>query len=188
MAIKKVAPYTDLLIVKVAIKYSYAWIIEKFIPKMIVINKPLIVCLNVLLIKLWWDQVIDRPEEISKIVFKSGILKGLNGVMFVGGQDSPNWIVGDNLEWKYLQKNEIKKNTSEVIKRIIPHFNPCITFFVWRPWNVLSRVTSRHQVNIVNKIIIKPVSDIENPILQNDDVIPINIVITPSDLVKGQGL
>lgn len=134
--------------------------IEKFTPKIIVIIKPLIVWLNVLLIKLWWDQVIDNPEEISKIVFKRGILNGLKGVIWVGGHINPSWIVGANLEWKYLQKNEIKKNTSEVMKRIIPHFNPCITFFVCRPWNVLSRVTSRHQVYIVSKIIIRPVKAI----------------------------
>lgn len=162
--------------------------IEKLIPKQIVINNPFVVCLYVLLINLWWDQVMDKPEVISKIVFKRGILNGLNGLICVGGHDNPNWIVGDSLEWKYLQKNEIKKNTSDVIKRIIPHFNPCITFLVWRPWKVLSRVISRHQVNMVNNTIIRPVIDKDNPILQNNEVIPINIVITPKDPVRGQGL
>lgn len=125
---------------------------------------------------------------MSKMVFKRGILKGLKGLIWVGGQYKPNWIVGERAEWKYLQKKEVKKNTSEVIKRIIPHFNPIITLLVCNPWNVLSRTISRHQVYIVIKIIIIPVILIEIPILQNEDTIPVNIVNTPSDLVKGQGL
>lgn len=109
-------------------------------------------------------------------------------MIWAGGHDSPNWIVGANLEWKYLQKNEIKKNTSEVIKRIIPHFKPDITFLVCNPWKVLSRITSRHQVSIVSNTTIRPMIVNEGLILQNNDVIPINIVITPKDPVKGQGL
>lgn len=42
----------------------------------------------------------------------------------MGGQDIPRSKEGVRLEWKNPQKNEIKKNTSEVINKIIPHFIP----------------------------------------------------------------
>jgi hypothetical protein len=58
---------------------------------------------------------------------------GLNGIIPMGGQVDPNSIVGDRLLWKKAQKNEIKKNTSEMINRIIPHRNPLVTIFVCRP-------------------------------------------------------
>lgn len=106
-----------------------------------------------MLIKLWWDHVTVIPEVIKMIVFNNGILNGSKIWMPVGGQFIPNSKVGANLEWKNLQKKEIKKNTSEVINKIIPHFNPRVTWLVWNPWNVLSREISRHQVYIVNKII-----------------------------------
>ena len=75
----------------------------------------------------------------------------------MGGHVTPISNVGDNLEWKNLQKNEIKKNTSDVINKIIPHFNPKITWAVWKPWKVLSREISRHQVYIVNTIMKIPI-------------------------------
>jgi hypothetical protein len=66
-------------------------------------------------------------------VFSSGICRGLNGKIPVGGHVDPSSIVGDNLLWKNAQKNEMKKNTSEMMNRIIPHRNPLVTIFVCRP-------------------------------------------------------
>lgn len=68
---------------------------------------------------------------IKIIVFKRGILNGSKIWIPVGGQVRPSSIVGERLEWKNLQKNEIKKKISEVIKRIIPHFRPNVTWLVW---------------------------------------------------------
>lgn len=52
--------------------------------------------------------------------------------------------VGARLLWKKPQKNAKKNITSETIKRIIPNFSPVRTVEVCRPWNVASRITSRH--------------------------------------------
>jgi len=41
--------------------------------------------------------------------------------------------VGDNLLWKKAQKKEIKKNTSEIINKIIPHRKPIVTGKVCNP-------------------------------------------------------
>lgn len=68
------------------------------------------------------------------IVFNNGILKGSKIWIPVGGQINPNSKVGDKLEWKNPQKKEIKKKISDVINKSIPHFNPNITWLVWKPW------------------------------------------------------
>jgi hypothetical protein len=66
-------------------------------------------------------------------VFSKGICRGLNGISPVGGHVEPSSIVGDKLLWKKAQKNEMKKNTSEIMNRIIPHRNPFVTIFVCSP-------------------------------------------------------
>jgi len=73
-----------------------------------------------------------------------------------GGQFIPNSIAGDKLLWKNPQKKEIKKNTSETINKIIPHFRPLTTFRECNPWKVPSREISRHHWYIVNNVIINP--------------------------------
>jgi hypothetical protein len=45
----------------------------------------------------------------------------------------PISIVGERLLWKKAQKNLIKKNTSEVINKIIPHRKPLVTKLVCNP-------------------------------------------------------
>lgn len=96
--------------------------------------------------------------------------------------------MGVRLEWKNLQKKDIKNKISEEINKIIPHFIPIITWLVWNPWKVLSRITSRHQVYIVNKIIINPII-IRVVFLKWKNLIkPVNIIITPKALVIGHGL
>lgn len=51
----------------------------------------------------------------------------------MGGHIKPNSKEGDKLEWKNLQKKEMKKNTSDVINKIIPNFKPWVTCEVWNP-------------------------------------------------------
>jgi len=117
-----------------------------------------------------------------------GICNGLNVNNPIGGQYIPNSIFEDKLLWKNLQKKEIKKKISEIINKIIPHLSPLITFSVWSPWKVLSRVISRHHWNIVNKII-------ENPIIKrlilywcNHLIIPETNIKVLRAPIKGQGL
>lgn len=78
-------------------------------------------------------------------MFSSGTANGFSGEIPVGGHEQPNSKVGANLLWKKDQKKALKNITSDVINRIIPHSNPCCTFFVCIPQNVASRITSRHQ-------------------------------------------
>jgi len=65
-----------------------------------------------------------NPDVIRIIVFRRGILKGSKISILVGGHVNPNSIVGDKLEWKNLQKNDMKNRISDEINSIIPHFNP----------------------------------------------------------------
>lgn len=109
-----------------------------------VINRDLMVCLCILLIILWCDHVIEIPDDNNITVFNRGISMGLNVLMPFGGHVIPISIVGDNLLWKNAQKKEIKKNTSDTMKRIIPIFNPFTTLIVCFPWKVPSRTMSRH--------------------------------------------
>lgn len=121
-------------------------------------------------------------------MFNKGILKGLKVSIPVGGHLRPSSKFGERLEWKNPQKNEIKKKISDVINNIIPHFNPRVTCLVWKPWWVLSRVTSRHQVNIVIKIIIDPNLINSIDFKWKSFVDPDNRINTPKAPVKGQGL
>lgn len=77
-------------------------------------------------------------------MFKRGTWNGLNTKILIGGQIFPISIVGDKLLWKKAQKKLIKKNTSDVINKIIPHRNPLVTKIVCSPWKDPSREISRH--------------------------------------------
>jgi len=59
---------------------------------------------------------------------------------------------------KKAQKKAKKKQTSEVINKIIPYRNPFSTTVVCHPWKVDSRTTSRHQLIIVVISNISPVT------------------------------
>lgn len=83
---------------------------------------------------LWWAHVTVIPDASRIAVFKSGICIGLNGLIPIGGQIIPNSIVGASLLWKNAQKNEMKKNTSDTINKIIPHRKPMLTIEVCIPW------------------------------------------------------
>ena len=84
------------------------------------------------------------PDANNTAVFRRGTLNGFSGVIPAGGQQHPSSGVGDNLLWKNAQKNAKKNSTSDVINRIIPHRKPFVTYEVWCPMNVPSRITSRH--------------------------------------------
>jgi len=82
---------------------------------------------------------MDTPEERRRIVFSRGILIGLKELIEWGGHACPISTVGEILLWKKAQKKEAKKNTSDVINRIIPAFRPFITKKVCHPWDDASR-------------------------------------------------
>jgi len=91
------------------------------------------------------------------IVFKRGIIRGLNLWIPIGGHIIPSSIDCVSLKWKNLQKKDKKNKISDVIKRIIPIFIPINTFNEWSPWNVLSRVISRHHWIIIIIVNNKPI-------------------------------
>ncbi len=97
-----------------------------------------------LLIRAWWLQVTLTPDLNKIHVFNNGIWNGFNGVILKGGHLNPISFIGTNLLWKNVQKNPLKKRTSEKINKIIPIFNPFCTIVLWKPWKVDSRETSRH--------------------------------------------
>lgn len=58
--------------------------------------------------------------DVNKIiVFNNGINKGLKNLIFFGGQFNPNSIDGAKELCKKFQKNEMNKNISEIINKII---------------------------------------------------------------------
>lgn len=122
------------------------------------------------------------------IVFSKGILNGSKILIPVGGQINPISITGANLEWKNVQKNEIKKNTSDVINKIIPHFNPITTCLEWNPWNVLSREISRHHWYMIIKVDNNLINNRSFSLKLNILIIPRNVIIDLSAPRIGHGL
>jgi len=146
VAIKNVDPKDESAIENGASLYSNPWNNEKIAPKVIVRISAILALLKFLFSISWWDHVMETPEDNKRIVFRRGILIGLNELIDKGGHIWPNSTVGEILLWKNAQKNEIKKKTSDEINSTIPVFNPFITKFEWFPWLVASRWMSRHQV------------------------------------------
>ena len=105
----------------------------KYSPKITVNIKPWVVCLKFFSINEWCAHVIVIPEHNRIIVFNNGICIGLNVITPLGGHIIPISMVGERLLWKNAQKNDTKNNTSEIINKIIPNFNPCTTFRVCLP-------------------------------------------------------
>lgn len=89
------------------------------------------------------------------IVFNKGINIGLKNKMFFGGQFNPISIEGASELCKKFQKKEIKRNISEIINKIILNLIRFIIKKLWLPWKVLSRIMSRHHVNLIKIIKIK---------------------------------
>ena len=82
-------------------------------------------------ISLWWAHVTVTPDAKRTAVFRRGTLKGLSGLIPDGGQQHPNSGVGASLLWKKAQKKAKKNSTSDVMKRIMPHRRPDVTYVVW---------------------------------------------------------
>lgn len=128
------------------------------------------------------------PDDKRINVLSKGIWVGLKGDTPCGGQFNPSSIFGARLEWKKAQKNEMKKNTSDVMNKIIPHRIPLETLKEWCPWKVLSRIISRHhwiivKINVINPIVIRIVLE-----LWNHSIIP-NVMNNAANApVRGQGL
>ena len=55
------------------------------------------------------------------------IQKDLQLVYLIGGHCAPNSTLGDIALWKNAQKIAKKKNTSEIINKPTPKFNPFCT-------------------------------------------------------------
>lgn len=135
----------------------------------------------------WWAHVTLTPEANRITVFNKGIWKGLKGKIPQGGQNEPNSTVGLNLEWKKAQKKEIKKKISLIINKIIPTINPLNTLLEWRPWNVPSRITSRHHKRETNTIINKEINSKSVSKNENILIIPITTLRAPNPANRGQG-
>lgn len=155
VAIKNVDPKEESAIQNGASTYSKPWKPVKIAPKETVSRRENFALLKLFLIISWWDQVILTPEDNSKIVFRSGILIGLNELTEQGGHIWPNSTVGETLLWKKAQKKDTKKNTSDAMNKIIPVFNPLITNSEWFPWSEASRWISRHHEKAIKSIRIR---------------------------------
>ncbi len=136
----------------------------------------------------WWAQVIVNPDLSKIIVFKRGIWIGLKGFTPRGGHLIPISIVGASILWKNPQKNDKKKNTSDVINKIIPHFILLITLWVWIPWKVLSRDTSRHHRMDVVIIRTLPIYNVLEEYKLNQIDRPKVVTIALKEATIGHGL
>jgi len=139
VAMKNVEPNAESDIEKGASMYSKPCSIENRIPNVIVIINLSFDLLKFFFSISWCDHVTVTPEDSRRMVFSSGILIGLKELIDIGGQCCPSSMFGEILLWKNPQKKEMKKNTSEVINRIIPVFNPFITKAEWLPCKEASR-------------------------------------------------
>lgn len=138
--------------VKDASLYSMYWRIVKYTPSKTVINRRVSDLFFFPFIKKWWAAVSVIPDLNKIRVFIRGIPIGLNDLIPLQGHICPMKISGDNEQWKNAQKNDKKKNTSDVINNIIPSFNPIMTSFVCLPSKVDSRIMSRHHLQEINTI------------------------------------
>jgi len=188
VATKNVDPYTLSAIENGASIYSPAWRNVKYAPNLTVMVSAWMAFVRFPSINLWCAQVTVTPEAKSTAVFSRGIENGFNGLIPTGGQQQPNSGVGESLLWKNAQKNAKKKHTSETMNNNIPYRNPFITYEVWCPKKVPSRITSRHHW-IIDKIIsVTPINIHEYPWPWNHLVRPVVNKKAPAAEVSGQGL
>ena len=127
------------------------------------------------------------PDERSTIVFNNGTIKGLKELIPTGGHTLPNSGAGDSLLWKKAQKKETKKNTSEIINKIIPHRKPSSTIEEWWPWKVASCDTSFHHWYITKLIKKRPKKDNSHLKVKKAFTKPITKTKALTELTKGQG-
>jgi hypothetical protein len=144
VATKNVDPYTLSAIENDATWYSPNCRNVKYPPNATVRIRACVAFLLFPSISLWCAHVTVTPDANSTAVFSNGTLKGLIGVIPTGGQQHPSSAVGASLLWKNAQKKAKKKHTSDKMNSSIPYRSPLATYVVWAPWNVPSRITSRH--------------------------------------------
>ena len=108
VAIKKVDPYTESAIVKLACKYSNTWKPVKSAANNIVAIKLLIANVRSPVINVLWQTVTVAPDVNKINVFNKGTSHGLNVSIPKGGHTPPISIAGDKLEWKNAQKKRKK--------------------------------------------------------------------------------
>ena len=128
------------------------------------------------------------PEDSRTAVFRRGTRNGLMGLIPVGGHDTPSSIVGASLLWKKAQKKAKKKQTSDVIKSIMPYRSPVLTGRVWKPWKVASRITSRHHLMIVSSRSNVPAIRRRFFLAWNQRINPDVIISALTAPVRGHGL
>lgn len=168
--------------------YSIAWRAVKYIPKATVKISAFKVSVWLFSIIEWCAHVTVTPDLSRIVVLSKGIWKGLKAKISLGGHDMPISCVGVRLLWKKAQKNLKKNRISETINKIMPHRNPYVTFFVWRPWNEPSRATSRHHCALDKIMIVNPRANRLKEDRWNHFTNPDVIAIAPIDAVKGHGL
>lgn len=130
VATKNVVPNTESVNVYGASIYSIACKAVNSNPSRIVVINVFSLFFFSFIINLWWDHVIEAPEEIRTNVFNNGTFNGLNGLIIFGGHSCPSSIVGEILLWKNAQKNATKNKTSDVMNSSIPNCSPLFTFLV----------------------------------------------------------
>jgi len=164
--------------------YSVAWRYVKYAPRTRVTTRPQTTPFLSWAKSLWWAQVTLTAEERRTTVFSSGIEKASNPTTPTGGQQDPSSTAGPIALWKNPQKNAAKKTTSDKINKIMPCRRPVITFAVWDPWNIPSRMTSRHQTMAVRTATNSPTSTRvgRNPCIQ--EAVPTVINNAPKQAVK----
>lgn len=131
--------------------------------------------------------MILTPDANKITVFNKGTWKGLKQKIPVGGHIDPNSTLGLNLEWKKDQKKERKKKISLTINKIIPTINPDKTRLLWYPWNVPSRITSRHHTIVNVHIKIKDINTKSTSLHINIFTNPIIIFKALKPTNKGHG-
>ena len=156
---KKVEPYTESAIEKGASTYSKTCNIVNITPKNTVKLKPFTAWSLFPDTILWWAHVTVAPELNKIAVLSKGTEKGFKACIPRGGHWIPISIAGDKLLWKKAQKKEKNNNISETIKRINPIFKPCKVLLVWKPWYVLSLITSFNQKYKQRLTDIKPINN-----------------------------
>jgi hypothetical protein len=130
---KNVEPNLESEIENGASAYSRACSIVNNIPSITVIARATTLFLY-LFFRMWWcAHVTETPEETKRIVFRSGILMGLNISIDSGGHCIPISTTGVILLCKKAQKNAAKNSTSEEINITIPYFKMNETLGVWFP-------------------------------------------------------
>jgi len=124
---KNVDPNTESAMQNGASAYSNPCRAVNTPPRRIVVVRDVFVLLIFPFSISWWAHVTVTPEDRRRIVFKRGILIGLNDLIETGGHLCPSSIVGEILLWKNAQKNDAKNNTSDRMNNTIPVFRPFIT-------------------------------------------------------------